>query len=152
MTENKTMHKKAKQQNLKRIFTLPLFHGDDLLDSISSFCQKKNIKTGLIMAIGALQKAKIGYYLQKEKKYKQLSINKPVEIISCLGNVSLKNNKPFVHLHVSLADAKGRAFGGHLNKGSLVFASECFVFELKGEKLERKFHPLTGLSLWDFIS
>ncbi len=144
------IRKKSKRQKIKRVTWIPLKHGDDLLNSVSDFCLQNDIQAGFITAIGALQKAKFGYYDQKERKYQENSMEESVEIISCLGNVSIKDGKPFVHLHISVADDKGNVFGGHLNGGCLVFAAECAIFELAGDKLERKPDKLTGLSLWDF--
>ena len=141
---------KKRQQTIKRVIWVEVKYGDDLLKTISTACLENNIKSGFITVIGALQKAKFGYYSQKEKRYRENSIKEPLEIISGLGNVSIKDGKPFVHLHISLADKKGNVFGGHLNEGCIVFAAECAIFELEGDKLKRKFDELTGLSLWDF--
>lgn len=145
------MRKKTKEQKINKVNWLKIKHGDDLLEAITQHCLKNRITKGLIIAIGALQKAKFSYYKQKEKRFcLKKSFAKPVEIISCLGNVSLKDGKPFVHAHLALADQQGRVFGGHLTEGCLVFACECAVFELKGDLLERRFDKLTGLFLWDF--
>lgn len=142
--------KKTKEQKLKKVTWVNIKHGDDLLKSISEYCQENDIKSGFISVIGALQKAKFGDYNQKEKKYYENTVDEPVEIISCLGNISLKNGKSFVHAHISVAKSDGNVFGGHLNEGCIVFAAECVVFELTGDLLERKFDDLTGLSLWEF--
>ena len=141
---------KSKQQKINKIIWLEVKHGEDLLKSITDFCIEKNIKSGFISVIGALQKAKFGYYSQGEKKYYENTKDEPVEIISGLGNISVKEGKPFVHIHISVADNKGNVFGGHLNPGCIVFAAECAIFELEGDLLERKFDEVTGLSLWDF--
>jgi len=141
----KTVEQIAKKVNWVQIKT-----GEDLLESITQFCQENNIQAGIVLAIGALQKAKFGYYDQKEKIYLENSIEEPVEIVSCLGNISLKEGKPFVHAHISLANKEGKVFGGHLNPGCTVFACECSIIELEGKNLERKFEQITGLSLWDF--
>jgi len=144
------MAEKAKQQKINKVRWVNIKYGDDLLRAILNYCLKNNIKIGFISAIGALQKVNFGYYNQKEKKYYENSLEKPVEIVSCLGNISIKDGKPFIHAHLSVADDKGNVFGGHLNEGSIVFACECAIFELEGDLLERKFDEITGLSLWDF--
>lgn len=144
------MGKKTKQQKISKIIWLEIKHGEDLLKSITDFCIEKNMKSGFISVIGALQKAKFGYYNQQEKKYYENTKDKPVEIISCLGNISVKDGNPFVHAHISVADEKGNVVGGHLKEGCIVFAAECAIFELEGDLMERRFDALTGLSLWDF--
>lgn len=140
----------AKQGEIKKYFWVQIKHGDDLLEKITEFCQEKKIENGLVLAIGALQKARLGYYLQQEKRYTEIVVNEPVEIVSCLGNVSLKEGQPFVHAHLSTANKEGKVVGGHMNPGCLVFACECLIIPLEGEPSERVFDPLTGLSLWKF--
>lgn len=142
--------KKSRQQKIKRLVWVHIEHGDDLLKAISGYCIENKIKAGIVSVIGALQKARFGYYNQKEKKYYENSLNEPVEIVTCWGNISIKDGKPFAHAHISVADNKGNVFGGHLNEGCIVFAAECVIFELKGDSLKREFDETTGLFLWDF--
>lgn len=141
---------KTKQQTIDNLTWIQIKHGDDLLKSITQYCIDGNIQAGFIMAIGALQKATFSFYNQHEKKFYEHSISEPTEIISCLGNISIKDGKPFVHAHLSLSDDTGKMLGGHLNEGCVVFAAECAVCELEGDSIERKLDDVTGLSLWEF--
>lgn len=138
------------KQTVKKVNWIQIKTGEDLWESITRFCQENNIQAGIVLAIGALQKAKFGYYDQKEKRYLENSIEEPVEIVSCLGNISLKEGKPFVHAHLSLANKEGKVFGGHLTPGCIVFACECSIIELEGERLERTLDQITNLPLWRF--
>lgn len=132
-----------------RIFIDRLCKGDDLLDALTVFCRSKDIAAGTFTVIGAASQAHIGYYDQKDKKYRPpLLLKKPLEIVSCSGNISLKDDVPFIHAHIVLADERGRAFGGHLMPGTIVFAAEFVINELKGVSLSRIPDPATGLSLW----
>jgi predicted DNA-binding protein with PD1-like motif len=72
-----------------------------------------------------------------------------LEITSLTGNVSIKDGKPLVHVHVTLADKKGNAFGGHLAEGTIVFACEVCIQVFQGEPLKRGFDKTTGLPLWE---
>ncbi len=77
-----------------------------------------------------------------------MTLDSPQEIASCVGNISVKDGRPFVHAHAVLADKNGNTKAGHLLEG-VVFAAEVHLRELKGAKLERKYDKVTGLSLWD---
>jgi len=123
-------------------------HGSDLLEAITTLARREKIRAGSVSAIGAVQKARIGFYDQKARQYRERDIKKPMEICSCLGNVSLKEGEIFVHAHVTLADSQGRVVGGHLAPGTIIFAAECRITELKGESLKRSYDDITGLSLW----
>jgi predicted DNA-binding protein with PD1-like motif len=73
-----------------------------------------------------------------------------MEIVSLYGNVSLKDGRPFAHLHVVLPDEQGNGKGGHLVAGGApVFACEVTIEEYSGPELVRNFDEQTGLFLWD---
>jgi predicted DNA-binding protein with PD1-like motif len=66
-----------------------------------------------------------------------------------VGNISIKDGKPMVHAHVTLADGEGRAYGGHLAAGTPVFACEFAIHEYTADQvLARQNDPETGLMLW----
>ena len=125
-----------------------LRHDADLIRSIAELAGIRGIEAGSFTAIGALKHAKLGYYHQKNRKYRELMIESPHELVSCVGNVSLSEGKPFVHAHVILADEKGNTKAGHLLEG-VVFAAEVHLRQLEGPKLERKLDEVTGLWLWE---
>ncbi len=132
-----------------RIFLGRFEAGDDLLDSLTGFCKKHNIRLGVFNIIGAVRNAKLGYYDQNQKKYTGcVELDKKLEISSCMGNISLKDGEIFCHAHITLADMDGKAFGGHLMPGTEVFAAEFFIQELTGAELVRGKDEKTGLPLW----
>jgi len=123
--------------------------GSDLLGSLTSFCDKENIRLGVFTVIGAVRSAKLGYYDQALNEYTGcVEVDKTLEIASCVGNISLKDSEVFVHAHVTFADHEGNCYGGHLMPGAKVFAAEYYIEELEGKELNREHDPETGLSLW----
>ncbi len=132
-----------------RTFMGRLAKGDDLLQALEKLCQEQKITLGEVRALGAVTGAQVGFYNQAERKYYFLEFDQPLEILALVGNISLKDGKPMVHAHVTLADAAGRAFGGHLAAGTPVFACEFAIFEyLADQVLARQNDPETGLMLW----
>lgn len=125
-----------------------LKHDADVVQSITELAKNKGIEAGIITAIGALKRAKLGYYDQRNQEYREIRIDSPREMASCMGNVSLKDGEPFTHVHVVLADEMGNTKAGHLLEG-IVFAAEVHLRQLEGPKLGRKYDELTGLSLWN---
>jgi predicted DNA-binding protein with PD1-like motif len=119
----------------------------ELVQSVTDLASSRGIEAASFTAIGALKRARIGFYYQKNHKYREMEIESPHEIVSCIGNVSLSEGKPFVHVHVVLADEKGNTRAGHLLQGT-VFAAEVHVRQLEGLKLERRHDEATGLWLW----
>lgn len=139
----------AKDVRQKEIIMGKLQHGSDLLEEFTQLAEDKNIRLGRIEAIGAVQKACIGYYHQDRQEYRFIELNQPLEIVSLTGNISIKEGRPIVHSHIALADNSGALHGGHLAPGTIVFACEYIIEIYDGPTFERSFDPETGLPLWN---
>jgi predicted DNA-binding protein with PD1-like motif len=123
-------------------------HGKDIIQSIEAVCKEYSIKMATFSLIGAVSSAVIGSYDQSRKVYDTFKLESQLEIVSCTGNVSIKEGQPFVHAHIMLADEKGKTFGGHLFSESTVFAAELHLMELSGKPMQRTHDATTGLMLW----
>ena len=132
-----------------KMFMGKLKCGADLLEEITRICVDKNIHLGRVEALGAVKKARLGYYNQKEREYHFYELDQTLEITSLVGNVSIKDGAPIVHAHVTFSDKDGHAYGGHLAPGTIVFACEIVIQVLDGPKFERRLDQETGLPLWN---
>jgi uncharacterized protein len=130
-----------------------LEYGADLMDAIVQVAQEHGVAMGSFRAIGALQRGRLSFYDQltadpRNRTYDVMELEEPVEIVSLLGTVSLREGEPSVHAHACLSDPEGRCFGGHLEHGCAVFACELVLDGLEGPALERDYDDVTGLWLW----
>lgn len=132
----------------KSVFMGKLPHGADLLDEITALCEREEIRLGRIEALGAVQQVRLAYYDQKKREYNYFTLDQHLEITKLTGNVSIKDGKPIVHAHITLADEAGRAYGGHLAQGTNVFACEFIIEAFDGPVFERGYDEVTGLPLW----
>lgn len=135
--------------DVKRRFMGRFKYDNDLLQEITTFITNENIRSGEIRIIGAVKKARFGYFNQSTKEYKFIEKNEHMEILSAIGNISLKNGKPFPHVHITLADKDGNVFGGHLMEGTKIFAAEFVIVDYGENNLERVDDKSTGLQLWN---
>lgn len=124
-------------------------YGKDLLEEINKVIASENIRSGEIRIIGAVSKAVFGYYDTQSKNYIYISKDEHMEILNATGNISVKDGKPFAHVHITLADKNGNAFGGHLMEGTIIFAAEFVITDYGDNKLERVYDETTGLQLWN---
>jgi predicted DNA-binding protein with PD1-like motif len=126
-----------------------LTQGEDLLDELIAACNEVNAKSGTIEVIGAVSALVLGYYHQDRKEYESRTFQGAWEIASAVGNVSMLDDEPFVHLHVVASGDDGRCVGGHLMPGCTVFAAEAAITALGGHAPpERVLDGTTGLKLW----
>jgi uncharacterized protein len=130
-----------------RCLLASLEYGADIIGQISRLAGDEKIETGIFDAIGALSRAELGYYDQVSRQYGKILVEEPMELVSCLGNITMKKGQPFVHAHAILGDKNGKVLGGHLTSG-LVFAAELHLEELQGPPLKRALDSITGLHLW----
>ena len=131
-----------------RTFVGRLEMGDDLVESIERFCVEREIRAAWVSAIGAVQHASFAYYEQDELRYLELESDQHHEIIGFIGNISIRDDKPFLHAHATFGSRTGSTAGGHLLHGCLVFAAEVTIREMTGVELVRHPDEVSGLALW----
>jgi len=132
-----------------RTFICRLDYEADLLGAFKQFAEKRKIDAAFFFMLGAVKRAKICVYDQKERKYMdEVALEGPLEVLSCTGNIAKFKGETMVHAHIVMSDVEGRAFGGHLLPGTAVFAGEIYMVELTGIKLEREYDSVTGLNLF----
>lgn len=130
------------------VFRVP--EGVELISYLSEFAAKNNILLGAIMVLGMLKDPIIGYFDKEQGRYRENSLKGTYELASSIGNISLRDGKPFIHLHVVLGGPNGETYSGHLLRAE-VYIAEVIIFELTGGKpLERKQYG--SLWLWDVYS
>jgi predicted DNA-binding protein with PD1-like motif len=124
-----------------------LLRDEDMAEIIKKKAEEARIRAGTIIAIGSLKDVVLGYY--KEGEYKNTRLDGPLEIASCTGNIAVdEEGQVIIHAHLVVSDEKGKAFGGHLMKGSHVGATaELVIIEAVGVKLQKVFDKETKLKL-----
>jgi len=128
------------------VFRLP--HNEDLLESIRKAVEEEKVEAGIFWIIGAVKRAEVSFYVQAEKRYLKHCFDKPMEILACIGNVSKLKGETLIHAHIVLGDSEGRAYGGHLERGTIIFSAEMFLVKLEGLTLNREYDEVTGLNLF----
>ena len=89
------------------------------------------------------------YFNQIKKEYEHHELQGGHEVLSGLGNVSLLDGEPFVHIHMTVADNEGKAFGGHLDEGTRVWLIEAIIKEINSkEYIKRKLDNELCLNVW----
>ena len=131
-----------------RVFVGRLPTGGDLLEEIEAFAAEHDLRAAWVSVVGALSRSAYAYYNQTTRQYKEMASPRHHELFGFVGNLSMRDGKPFLHAHAGVADINGEVVGGHLLHGCTVWVAEVEIRELLGVELVRELDELTGLALW----
>ena len=117
---------------------LRLSPGTDLRRALEALPATHGTDSAFVVAgIGSLVEAHLRYADAPDA----VTIDGPLEIVSLSGSLSAAG----AHLHVSVSDAAGRVFGGHLGQGSTVrTTAEILLALLPRGTLTREHDAATG--------
>jgi predicted DNA-binding protein with PD1-like motif len=140
---------KIKKQGDSYVAVLEI--GEEFISSLATIAESEKIHAASIHAIGALRDFELGYYYLDRKEYGRKRFDEIAELISGAGNISLRNGKPFVHLHAVLGREDYSVIGGHLFSGIVAVTAEVLLVKLP-ERIERRYDDRTGLQLINLSS
>ena len=120
--------------------------GEEIISAITELCKEKAISAGSVSAIGAVDNVILGLYKVKEKKYYSSEYKEEMEMTSLTGNISVKDNKPYLHFHANFGREDGSVVGGHLNKAIVSATCEMVIQVINGQ-VDRYFDEEIGLNL-----
>jgi predicted DNA-binding protein with PD1-like motif len=124
-----------------------LERGEDVLEGLNRAVAELGLQAATLQVIGGLDAATLGYYDLERQEYLTVSTGH-VEIAAGLGNVSLRDGKPFIHLHLVVSEADGTCRGGHAMEGCRAFVVEAYFRALRGPAPEREEVPGLSLKVW----
>jgi predicted DNA-binding protein with PD1-like motif len=103
--------------------------GDELLSGLTEFAEQHHIASAQITGIGGLSTATLGWGDPSVGAMKKIPVDRKCELVSLLGNISSRNGRPYVHLHVVVSFSDGGTQGGHLIGAHVDPLAEIFVVE-----------------------
>ncbi len=133
---------------IQRVYQGSLDKGADILEGLLHVMKQHHVSAGVVAGIGAVTEARLAYYNPETKTYEERTFLEHMEIVSMRGNISIKDNAVFPHIHAILSGKDFTAIGGHLLPKTHVFAFEFEIIPFIGEPFVRGFDEATGLFLW----
>ena len=115
------------ERAVKRVLTGQFREGEDLIQSLQDLVEKERVHIAKIEIIGAVSRAKVGFFNYKSQEYEFSKYRRPMNIVSCIGDVTTEGGIPIVHLHISLADHDGGMFGGHLFDETTILSADFYL-------------------------
>lgn len=133
----------------ERTFVLVLDPGDEALAAITRFAVDSGLQSASLTAIGAFERATVGWFDLKRRAYHPIAINEQCEALSLVGDIAVGDDgKPTLHAHAVLGLRDGSTRGGHLLKGVVQPTLEVTLVETPAP-LRRRRRPELGIALID---
>jgi predicted DNA-binding protein with PD1-like motif len=129
----------------ERSFLLRLERGEQVVATLTAFCDEQDVNVARFEGIGALQDAELGFYHLDRKDYDRFTVSE-TEALALLGNVSRLDGEPRIHAHLTVGEVDGTARGGHLFEARVGATLEIFLDERPGEVV-REMDEAIGLPL-----
>jgi len=144
------MESKLVWQNAgERAYVLVLDAGEEAFAAITAFAAATRLDAASLAAIGAFERATVGWFDLVKKTYKPIEIASQCEALSLLGDIALGDDgKPSLHMHAVLGMSDGTTRGGHFLSGIVRPTLEVTIVETPA-RLRRRKRPELGLALID---
>lgn len=142
-----------------RVHTFRLHPNDSLKDSLKQFArvifsrerERRGASLFMITAVGSLKDVTLrlanasnfpsSHANDKGTNDIKRWSNERFEIVSLVGTFSPSGD---CHLHISISDANGKTFGGHLVEGRVFTTCEVVLGSVSNVSFEREYDGMTG--------
>jgi uncharacterized protein len=123
--------------------------GEEAVAALTKFANDTQLTTASLTAIGAFEKATVGWFDFEKKTYKKIEVGEQCEVLSAIGDVAIGDDgKASLHVHVVLGLSDGTTRGGHLLAGTVRPTLEVVLIDTPSH-LRRKKKPDLGIALID---
>ncbi|ASK29206.1 hypothetical protein CEY12_03400 [Chryseobacterium sp. T16E-39] len=143
---------KGKNWTAKKVDTIYVVSVKDrsgIIDALTDFVNEQKIQSGEITGIGAVSEATLRFFVPSTKNYVDKTFHEQMEVSNISGNVSVLNDKPLLHLHITLGRQDYTALAGHLLDAKIRGAGE-FIFYPLATKMVKVRDEEVGINFYDF--
>src|ERR1700677_2754183 len=129
-------------------YAVIFYQGDEAFSGLLEFAEKYHVTSAHFTAIGALNRATLGWFDPQRKMYKKIPIDGQHEVIGMSGDIALYQGKPVVHTHMVVGGPDGTARAGHVLDAYVSPTLEVMV-TVDPITMKKRFDPETDLTLID---
>ena len=106
--------------------------GEEVMESLMKVAEAEHVTLGKIEGLGAADYVKAGLYDVETRSFISRDFNEPLEITSLIGSITESGGKPYLHVHITVADAEQKAYGGHLKEARIGGTAEIIITVMDG--------------------
>jgi uncharacterized protein len=129
-------------------YIVRLDRGESVIETLTAFLAAEGIDFANLSAAGAVQWVRLAYWNAETRRYEDQEFDEQLEVVSFQGNSSLKEGKPFLHLHGVFARRDFSTLGGHLREARVHPTLEVWL-RAEDVPVRRAHDAATGLDLLD---
>ena len=129
-----------------RVHAVILETGEEAVSALTRFARQEGLDASQVSAIGAFCRGALGFYDLERREYRRIPFDEQMEVLSLLGDISLDEGEPKLHVHATLARSDGTTRGGHLLEAVVRPTLEVIITESPGY-LKRSHDEASGLAL-----
>ena len=89
--------------------------GERVAPTLVAWLTAEGIGYAAMTGLGAVKSATVSYWNAESQQYETHELREQMEVVSLVGNVTLKEEQPFTHIHVTLGRRDLSIVGGHFN-------------------------------------
>src|ERR1700761_8896367 len=120
--------------------------GEEAFATLTNFANEAGIAAASLTAIGAFEKATIGWFDFDKKTYKKIEVDQQCEVLSAIGDVAVGDDgMASLHVHVVLGLSDGTTRGGHLMAGTVRPTLEVVLTDTPKQRRRRRTRPGIGI-------
>jgi uncharacterized protein len=135
------------EQAGERTFVVVLDAGDEAFAALTEFANKNRLGGASLSAIGAFERATVGWFDLRTKAYRPIEVDEQCEGLTLLGDIAIGDDgKASLHMHAVLGLSDGTTRGGHFLKGTVRPTLEVTIIETPAH-LRRRKQPGLGIAL-----
>jgi uncharacterized protein len=131
------------------IHVLVLESGEEAFSSLQNFARDPCISAASLTAIGAFERATVGWFDFSSKTYNEIDVDEQCEVLSAIGDIAIGDDgEASLHVHIVLGLSDGSTRGGHLLRGTVHPTLEVVLTETPAT-LRRRMRSDLGIALID---
>ena len=88
--------------------------GDEFIASLTAFAEAESVSFAVFSGLGGVRRARIAYFNSETREYETHVLDEQFEVVSLIGNIALRDGKPFIHAHAGLGRRDLSMVGGHV--------------------------------------
>ena len=139
--------RKMKVEHSGQNFLVYIQIDEPVMETLTSVCKNNGIMNGQISGIGAVKEIEMGVYDLVSKSYLLKQYPDNHELISFQGNITLKDDNPFIHANITIGNHDLHTRGGHLFEMKVAVVGEFIIRNIESN-VHREFDKNIGLAVW----